>query len=56
MYFSILADEVADVSNTEQLSLVLRYMDDDNNIREEFIDFLPCKDGTMVHLVRLLLT
>ena len=45
-YFSILADEVADVSNTEQLSLVLRYVDDDNNIREEFVDFLPCKDGT----------
>lgn len=45
-YYSILADEVADISNTEQLSLVLRYVDDNNIIREEFIDFLPCLDGT----------
>ena len=45
-YFSIVADEVADISNTEQLSLVLRFVDNSNNVREEFIDFLPCKDGT----------
>ena len=45
-YFSILADEVADVSNTEQLSLVLRFVDESNEIREEFVDFLPCMDGT----------
>ena len=45
-YFSILADEVADISNTEQLSLVLRFVDERNEIREEFVDFLPCMDGT----------
>ena len=45
-YFSILADEVSDVSNTEQLSLVLRFVDESNEIREEFVDFLPCTDGT----------
>ena len=42
-YYNILADEVADISNTEQLSLVL---DENNIIREEFVDFLPCLDGT----------
>ena len=45
-YYSILADEVADTSNTEQLSLVLRFVDENNIIREEFMDFLPCLDGT----------
>ena len=45
-YYSILADEVAGISNTEQLSLVLRFVDENNIIREEFVDFLPCLDGT----------
>ena len=45
-YFSVLADEVADVSNTEQMSLVLRFVDESNNIREEFVDILPCTSGT----------
>ena len=45
-YFSVLADEVADVSKTEQMSLVLRFVDESNNIREEFVDFLPCTSGT----------
>lgn len=45
-YFSVLADEVADISNTNQLSLVLRFVDESYNIREEFVDFLPYLDGT----------
>lgn len=45
-YFSILADEVADVSNTEQLSLALRFVDESNEMREKFVDFLPCMYGT----------
>ena len=45
-YYSILADEVADISNAEQLSLVLRFVDENNIIKEEFVDFLPCLDGT----------
>ena len=45
-YLSILADEVADVSNTEQFSLVLRFVDENNEIKEEFVDFFPCMDGT----------
>ena len=38
-YFSILADEVTDVSNREQLSLVIRFVDSDGNIHEEFLGF-----------------
>ena len=30
---------------SEQLSLVLRFIDESNEIREEFVDFLPCIDG-----------
>ena len=39
-YFSILCDEVADVSGMEQLSLVLHFVDQSNSIREEFVDFV----------------
>ena len=38
-YFSILADKVIDVSNREQLSLVIRFIDSDGNIHEEFLGF-----------------
>ena len=39
-YFSILADEVSDVAELEQLSIVLRFVDAELNIREEFVDFI----------------
>ena len=39
-FFSILADEVSDVAGFEQLSIVLRFVDTQCNIREEFVDFL----------------
>ena len=35
-FFSILADETTDYSNKEQLILVIRFVDNDNQIREEF--------------------
>lgn len=38
-YFSILADEVTDVSNREQLSLAVRFVDSDGYIHEEFLGF-----------------
>ena len=38
-FFSILADEASDCSNQEQLSLVIRYVDSDCVIREEFLGF-----------------
>ena len=39
-FFSFLADEASDCSNQEQLSFVLRSVDKDGEIREEFLDFL----------------
>ena len=44
--FSMLADEASDVSNKEQLSLVLRFVDQASYIREEFLGFLQCLNGT----------
>jgi hypothetical protein len=44
--FSVLADEAADISNKEQLSLVLRFVDSSQQIREEFVGFYHCEDGT----------
>jgi hypothetical protein len=38
-YFSIIADEVTDISNKEQLSLCLRYVGEDK-VKEIFIDFI----------------
>ena len=37
--FSVMADEAADVSNKENLSRVLRYVDSSKNIRKEFVGF-----------------
>ena len=39
-FFSVSADEAADICNKEQLPLVLRFVDANNTIREEFVDFV----------------
>ena len=44
-FFSILADRASDCSNQEQLFLVIRYVDSDCVIREEFLGFLHCGFG-----------
>ena len=44
IYFSILADETTDCSNEEQLSLVIRLVDNSGEIREDFLGF-HCKLG-----------
>ena len=44
-YFSILADEACDISTKEQMAIVLRYVDEEYNIREEFIRFVHCSEG-----------
>ena len=41
----MLADEVADVSTTEQLSLVLRFVCHTGEIKKQLFEFLACKDG-----------
>jgi hypothetical protein len=44
-FYSILADEASDCGNIEQLSIVLRYVDKQCQIREKFLGFVPCKKG-----------
>lgn len=45
-WFTVIADEVTDVSNKEQLSLVLRYVNpDDGLLREDLVDFIECQSG-----------
>ena len=44
-FFSILADEATDQSNKEQMPVVLRFVDDKYQIREEFATFIYCNKG-----------
>ena len=45
-WYAVIADEVTDVSNKEQLSIVLRYVDSDSLvIREDLVDFTECDTG-----------
>ena len=43
--FSVLADGAVDSSSKEQLSLVLRFVDESCNVKEEFVGFVHLKDG-----------
>ncbi|KXJ14854.1 52 kDa repressor of the inhibitor of the protein kinase [Exaiptasia diaphana] len=53
-FFTILADEASDVSNTEQLSLSIRFVDENCNIHEEFLGFLSCERTTGEALAKLI--
>ena len=44
-YFSVLADEAADVSNVEQMPLVIRYVNTSSEICEAFMGFIQCDEG-----------
>ncbi len=45
-WYTVIADEVTDVSNKEQLSLVVRYVDADVLlVREDVIGFVECDTG-----------
>jgi len=50
--FSVMADEAADVSNKENLSLVLRYVNSSKNILEEFVDFRLCGEETTSNAIK----
>ena len=41
-----MGDEVSDISNEEQLTLVLRFVNEFNQVREEFLDFVQCSCET----------
>ena len=44
-WFTVIADEVTDASNKEQLSLVVRFVDVISIICEDFVDFIECDEG-----------
>ena len=54
-FFTVLADKIADISNTKQMSIVLRYVDNECNIKEDFIQFTSCRicNSTMMLLIYL---
>ena len=54
-YFAIIADEAQDSSDSEQLSLVLRFIDDVGEIREGFMEFGLCESVTGAAIAELIL-
>ena len=50
-YFSTLADESADISNKENLSVVIRFVDSEK--REEFFGYFLCDQGTTGRSIRI---
>ena len=45
-YFSFMSDEAADISNKENPSVVIRFLDSTKTVREEFVGFYFCEDVT----------
>jgi len=45
-FFSVMADEATDVSNKEQMAIVIRYLSEILQVEEKFIGFIHCKNGT----------
>ncbi|XP_061433278.1 zinc finger MYM-type protein 1-like isoform X1 [Lethenteron reissneri] len=45
-FLSIQADETTDIATQSQLVLVLRYIDDKNNVQERFFEFIPLQSAT----------
>ena len=46
LVFLVLGDEVSDISNEDQLTLVLRFVNEFNQVREELSDFVQCSCET----------
>lgn len=56
MFYSVLADETTDISQVEQFSLCLRYVDEDSfKIREDFLMFVPVQEVTGSALAKTVL-
>ena len=51
VFFTIMADETADVSNSEQLVVCIRWVDDSFVIHEDFIGVHLLKDTGADHIV-----
>ena len=44
-FFSVMADECSDVASKEQLPIVIRYVTEDDEICEDFVEFVECENG-----------
>ena len=55
-FFTLLGDEVADCSNLEQISIVIRFVDSNKNIREDFLGFITLERSTGESLATALLS
>jgi hypothetical protein len=45
-FFPIIADESRDCSNKEQMPLIIRFVNESNEIQEMFLAFVECEQGT----------
>ena len=54
--FSLLADEVSDGSNKEQLPFVPRFLNKERNVRDEFLGFYECEDSITGQTIATLIT
>ncbi len=54
-YFSIIADETTDSSKSEQVCIVIRYIDEELNIHEKFVGFFDTDSTTAISLSKLIL-
>ncbi|GBN31399.1 Zinc finger MYM-type protein 1 [Araneus ventricosus] len=56
IFYSVLADETTDISQIEQFSLCVRYVEDQSyKIREDFLTFVPVYDVTGAGLANTIL-
>ena len=53
-FYTIVADETVDVSNTEQLVICIRWVDDDLNILEDFIGLHPLTQADVETIVKVI--
>uniref|UniRef100_A0A2K6BWB6 THAP-type domain-containing protein n=1 Tax=Macaca nemestrina TaxID=9545 RepID=A0A2K6BWB6_MACNE len=51
-FFSIIGDDVVDIAGEEHLPVLVRFVDESHNLREEFIGFLPYETDTEILAVK----
>uniref|UniRef100_A0A2K5YW72 THAP-type domain-containing protein n=1 Tax=Mandrillus leucophaeus TaxID=9568 RepID=A0A2K5YW72_MANLE len=51
-FFSIISDDVVDIAGEEHLPVLVRFVDESHNLREEFIGFLPYETDTEILAVK----
>lgn len=48
-FFSIITDEVINIAGVDNVSLLIRFVDESDSLRQEFVGFIPCElDGVFL--------